>query len=89
MINNEWSNKDSYVVPEQSPLIILYSKTDVCMDNNDKDTKHTRKFSRRVHFVINGEDWNINEKMWCEGGLQLADIETKKGREDELNLRLV
>ena len=23
--------------------------------------------------------------MWCEGGLQLTDIGTKNGREDELN----
>ena len=30
-------------------------KSDVCMANNGKDTKHTRHIYRRVHFVRNCE----------------------------------
>ena len=36
MINNELLNKDPDVVPEQAPLITLYTKYDVCMDKNVK-----------------------------------------------------
>ena len=43
------------MVPEEAPLIILDSNSDVCMDNNDKYTKHTRHIARRLHFVRNGE----------------------------------
>ena len=42
MLNDELMNKGTYVVPEQAPLIILYSKPDVCMEKNVKDTKYTR-----------------------------------------------
>ena len=31
---------------------------------------------------------NIHKTVWCEGGMQLADIETKNFREDEFNPRL-
>ena len=55
MLNIEFLNKDIYVVPEQSPIIILDIKPDVCMASNVKDIKHTRHISRRVHFVINGK----------------------------------
>ena len=40
-INNDILNKDTYVVPEQSPLIILDAKYTLCMANNDNYTKHT------------------------------------------------
>ena len=36
MLNNEFLNKDPDVVPEQAPLIILNSKSDVCMARNVK-----------------------------------------------------
>ena len=39
MINNEPMNKDPDVVPEQSPFIILDSKSAVYMAKNGKDTK--------------------------------------------------
>ena len=32
------------------PHIILYSKSSICMANNGKATKHTRKFSRIIFF---------------------------------------
>ena len=46
VLNNELLNKDPDVVPEKSPLIILDIKSDICTDNNVKDTKHTRHISR-------------------------------------------
>ena len=52
---NEWLNKDPYIFPEESPLIVLDRKSAMCMANNGKYTKHTRYISRRMHFVRNGE----------------------------------
>ena len=43
--NNELLNKDTDVVLEQAPLIILDRKPDMCMAKNGKDTKHTRHLS--------------------------------------------
>ena len=54
------------------------------MAYNGNDTKHTRQISRRKSFVINGEDWNLHNIMWCEGGMKLLDIETNNVREDGL-----
>ena len=50
-------------------MIILDSKSDVCMANNGKDTKHTRKITRRMNFVRNGENCKMEKIDWCEGGL--------------------
>ena len=66
--------KDSDLAPEESPLIILDSKPDVCMANNGKDTKHTMQIARIMNLVRNGEKCNIHKIDFCEGGLQLADI---------------
>ena len=71
------------MVPEEAPLIILDSNSDVCMDNNDKYTKHTRHIARRLHFVRNGERWKMHNIDWCEGGLQLTDIITKNVGEND------
>ena len=49
-------NNDLDVVPEQQTLIILDIKSSLCVSKNDKDTKHTRHISRRMHFVRNGEE---------------------------------
>ena len=76
-------NKDPDMVPEEAPLIILDSNSDVCMDNNDKYTKHTRHIARRLHFVRNGERWKMHNIDWCEGGLQLTDIITKNVGEND------
>ena len=56
MLIHELLNKDLYIVPEESPLIILDSKSTVFMANNGKDNNHTRHIYRRVHFVRNGEN---------------------------------
>ena len=42
MLINELLNKYPDIVPEESPLIVLNSKSSMCMANNGKDTKHTR-----------------------------------------------
>ena len=65
-------NKDPDIVPEESPPIILYIKSSVCMDNNGKYTKHTRHIARRVHLVINGEKFRMHNIDWFEGGLQIG-----------------
>ena len=56
MLIHELLNKDPDIIPEEYPLIILDSKSSVCMDKNVKDTKHIRHIARRVHFVRNGEN---------------------------------
>ena len=43
---HELLNKYPDIVPEESALIVLDSKSALCMDNNGKDTKHTRHISR-------------------------------------------
>ena len=68
---HESLNKDPYIVPEESPLVILDKKSSVCMAKNSNDTNHTSHIVRRVHFVRNGEKSKIHNIVWCEGGLQL------------------
>ena len=46
-------NKDPDIVPEEASIIILDSKSAMCMAKNGKYTKHTRHIARRVHFVRN------------------------------------
>ena len=82
MLNNYLMNKDPDVVPEQELVIILDRKSSLCMASNGKYTKHTRNISRRIKFVINGEDFNLHKTVWCEGGLKFSDILTNNVRED-------
>ena len=46
----DFLNKDTDIFPDEAPLIILYIKSAVCMDNNGKDTKPTRHILIRVNF---------------------------------------
>ena len=87
--NNEFLKKYPDVVPEQANIIILDSKSAVCMAKNGKYTKHTRHVSRRIHFVRNVEELNMHKKVWCEVSMQLVDTKTKKVKEDELNPILI
>ena len=64
-------NKDTDIVPEEAPLIILDSKSVMCMANNGKDTKHTNHIARIINFVRNVEKCKMHKIEWCEGGLQL------------------
>ena len=58
------------------------------MDNNSKDTKHTRYIYRRMRFLRNSKELNFHQRVWCERGVQLAYIRTNNGRGAELNHRL-
>ena len=51
MLIHELLNKDTYIITTAASLIILYSKSDVCMAKNGKYTKHTKYISRSVHYV--------------------------------------
>ena len=55
MLIHELFNKDTDIVPEEAPLIILYSRSSMCMAKNGKDTQHTRHISSIINFVSNGE----------------------------------
>ena len=55
---HELLNEDPDMVPEKYPLIVLYTKSTMCMAKNGKytkHTKHTRHITRRMHFVRNEE----------------------------------
>ena len=69
MLINELLNKDKDIVPEASPIIILYIKYTVFIYKNGKDTNNTTHISRRVHFLINGENCKMHNILWCERGL--------------------
>ena len=58
------------------------------MAKNGKDTKYTRHISRRVYLVRNGKKFKMRKIDWCEGGLQLTDIETNNVGENDLNTRM-
>ena len=51
---HELLNEDPDMVPKEAPLIVLDSKSTMCMAKNVRDTKHTRHIARRIHFVSNG-----------------------------------
>ena len=87
MLIHELLNKYPDIVPEEAFLIVLDSKSAICMSNNGKDTKHTRHIARRMHFVRNGENCKMHKIDRCEGGLQLADIGTKNLSEPDLNTK--
>ena len=76
------------MVTKEAPLIVLDSKSSMCMSKNGKDTKHTRHITSRMHFVRNGEKYKTNKINWCVEGLQLADIGTKNVSEPELTPRM-
>ena len=69
MLIHELLNKDPNIVPEEAPLIVLDSKSAMCMAKNGKDTKHTRHITRRMYFVRNGEKCKMHIIDWCEVGL--------------------
>ena len=85
MLIHEFLNKDPDIVSYEAPLIMLDSKSSVCMDKNGKYTNHTRHTSRWVNFVRNGGNFQMHKIDWCEGGLILADIVTKNVGENNLN----
>ena len=88
MLIHELLNKDTDIVPEESPLIVLDIKSSMCMARNGKDTKHTRHIARIMNFVRNGEKCKMHKIYWCEGGMQLADIGTKNVNEPDIKPRM-
>ena len=77
MLINELLNKDTDIAMEEAPLIVLDSRSTICMAKSGKDTKKTRYIARRIHFLRNEEKCKMHNIDWCEVGLQLADIATK------------
>ena len=65
MLFHELLNKDTDIVILAEPLIILDSKSALCMYKTDKDTKHTMHIYRGVHSVRNGEKCKIHNIEWC------------------------
>ena len=76
------------MMPKEDPLVVLDRKSAQCMAKNGRDTKHTRRIARRMHFVRNGEKYKMHKIEWCEGGLQLADIATNNVSEPDLTPRM-
>ena len=88
MLVHELLNEYPDMVPKEAPLIVLDSKSTMCMAKNGKDTKHTIHIARRIHFVRNGEKCKMHKIDWCEDGLQLADIGTNNVSEPDLTPRM-
>ena len=88
MLIHEFLNKDTDIVPEEAPLIILDGKSAMCMDKNGKDTKHKRHIARIMHLVRNGEKFKMQNIDWCEGGMEFAYIATKNAGEHDLTPRM-
>ena len=63
MLIREFLNEDPDMVPKEDPLIIVDSKSAMCMAKNGKDTKHTRHIARRMHFVRNGEKCRMQNRL--------------------------
>ena len=60
MLINELLKPDPYIVPEGSHLVVLYSKSTMCIDNNGRDTKHTRHIPNRIQLLSNGEEYKMH-----------------------------
>ena len=85
---HEFLNKDPDIVPEEDPLVVLYSKSDIFMAKNGNYTKHTRHIPRIMYLVRNGKQCKMDKIDWCEGDLILADIATKNVGEPDLTPRM-
>ena len=88
MLINELLNKDTDIVSKETPLIILDSKSDMCMEKNGKYTKHTRHIAKIMNLVRNVEKCKMHNIDWCEGGLQLKDIATNNVGDHYLTPRM-
>ena len=56
MLVHELLKENPDMVPKEAPLIVLDSKSAMCMAKNGRDTKHTRHIAGRMNFVRNGEN---------------------------------
>ena len=64
MLVHELFNKDPDIVPEESPMIVLYSNHAMFMDNNCKDTKQARHITRGMHFERDREKCKMHKIDW-------------------------
>ena len=69
-------------------MIVLDSKSDMCMAKNGKDNKHTRHIARRMNFKGMEKNARCKKIDWYEGGLKLEDIGTKNISEPDLTPRM-
>ena len=88
MLIHELLNKDPEIVPYEDPLIVLDSKSTMCMGKNGRDNKHARHIARRMNLIRNGEKCKMHKIYWCEGGLQLADMGTNNLTEPDITPRM-
>ena len=88
MLIHELLNEDPDLGPEEAPMILLDSKSAMCMAKNDKDTKQTRRIAKRIHFLRNGEKCKMHNIDLCAEVLQLGDIGTKNVGEPNLTPRM-
>ena len=63
MLVHELLNEDPDMVPKETPLIVLNSKSATCMAKNGKDTKHTRHIAKRMHFLRNGDKCKMHKLL--------------------------
>ena len=61
MLINELLNKDTDIFLKEAPLVVLYSKSSMCMEKNGKDTKHTRHIAKIINFVQNGKKCKMHK----------------------------
>ena len=61
MLVAELLNEDPYMVPKEAPLIVVDSKSAMCMAKNGRDTKHNRHIARILHFVRKGEKYKMHK----------------------------
>ena len=88
MLIHKLLNKDPDIVSEEAPLIVLESKSAMCMSKNGKNTKHTRQITRRTNLVRNDEEWKMHNIEWWEGDLKLAEISTNNVGDNDLTPRI-
>ena len=69
-------------------MIVLDSKSDMCVAKKRKDDKHTRHIARIIHFVRNGKKCKMPKIYWCESGVKLAVIGTKNASDPDLTPRM-
>ena len=50
-------------------MIVLDSKSAMCLSKNGKYTKHTSHIAMITHLVRNKEKCQMHNIDWCEGGM--------------------
>ena len=66
MLIHEFLNKDTYIVSDKAHIILLDSKSAMCIVKNDKDTKLKMHISRIMLLVRNGEKCKMHKVDWCQ-----------------------